>query len=263
LLPFLDLIDRRLKHRRLLVGAATWTAAWILIYLPWEFTVEYYMLPVGIGVSIIGGFALDTAVTRIREKRRTALAWISLGLASILWLTTLPNNYSNARQQLAVDAANSQMLEYLIRQADEVHAIVINIQLDNEYVYEIRTFLQDVEGLEDSTVTVFNPVVGLSGRPTLVASPYVRNQPFLAVRMGVVENTQNRWNQSLEAAIGSQTLAAYEVEESFRLALIDLPRTLCSVLPERGYCLAARPFIDTRKFSYGWQIYELPASLGG
>ena len=215
LVPFLDFINRRLQHRRLLVGAAIWTAAWILIYLPWEFTVEYYMLPVAIGVSIIGGNALETTVTRIREKRRPAFAWLSLGLASILWLTTLPNNYSNARQQLAVDASNARMLEYLAAQEADVLDVIVNIQQENEYVYEIRTFLQDVRDLNETSVEIFNPGEGLSATPLLVASPFVYQQPLLAVRMGVVENTQIEWNRSLAAALGSQAEAVFEWEESF------------------------------------------------
>ena len=262
LVPLVDLIDRRLQHRRLLVGAAIWTVAWILIYMPWEFTVEYYMLPVAIGVSVIGGFALDSAIARIREKRRAALAWLTLGLALVLWLTTLPNNYSNARQQLAVDASNARMLEFLDLQADEVKNVVVNIQHENEYVYEVRVYLQDVMGFDDRSIEVFNPEEGFAPGPLLIASPFVHNQPLLAVRMGVVENSQSEWNQSLEQALGSRTKAAFEWEESFRLALIDLPRLLCAALPERGYCASARPFIDTREFSYGWKIYELPAGLG-
>jgi hypothetical protein len=262
LVPLVDLIDRRLQHGRLLVGSAIWTVAWILIYLPWEFTVEYYMLPVAIGVSIIGGVALNSTVIRIREVRRSALAWLSIGLASILWLTTLPNNYSNARQQLAVDTSNARMLEYLVMQADDVQDVIVNIQYENEYVYEIRTFLQEVRDLHGTSVEVFNPGGGLATGPLLVASPFVHHQPLLAVRMGVVENTQIEWNQSLAEALGSQTEADFRWEESFRLALIDLPRLLCAALPERGYCATQRPLIDTREFSYGWQIYELPASLG-
>jgi hypothetical protein len=258
LVPFLDVIDRKLKHGRLLLGAAIWTVAWILIYLPWEFMVEYYMLPVAIGVSIIGGIALDSTVTRIREKRRAAMAWLSLGLASILWLTTLPNNYSNVRQQLAVDAANARMLQYLVDRADDIGNVIVNIQHENEYVYEVRTYLQDVWDLDGSSVTIFNPGEGLDPGPLLIASPHVRHQPLLAVRMGVVENSQNDWNQSLAEALGSQTEVAFEWEESFRLALIDLPRLLCAVLPERGYCRSERPFVDTGEFNYGWKIYELP-----
>ena len=263
LAPLLDLKDRRLRHGRLLIGAAIWTAAWIIIYLPWEFTVEYYMLPVAIGTSIVGGTALASTVTRIREKRRAAFAWMSLGLASMLWLTTLPNNYSNARQQLAVDTSNARMLEYLVLQVDDVQDVIVNIQYENEYVYEVRTYLQEVWGLEGTSVEVFSPGEGLDPGPLLVASPFVLHQPLLAVRMGVVESTQSEWNQSLAETMGSQTEIAFEWEERFGLVLIDLPRLLCAALPDRGYCAAERPFIDTREFSYGWKIYELPGDPGG
>ena len=93
----------------------------------------------------------------------------------------------------------------------------------------------------------------------LIASPYVQHQPLLAVRMGVIENSQNAWNQSLSSTLGPEIGPSFESEQSFRLALIDLPRLLCSVLPERGYCTADRSLIDTGEFRYGWRIYEMPA----
>ncbi len=257
LVPAIGLLDRRLGQVRFLVGAAVWIAGWILIYLPWEFMVEYYMLPVSIGVSVIAGVALNSVRDWIRGGRRRALAWLSLGLASALWLTTLPNNLSNARQQIAVDRANARLLEFLSEVAGDDRGVIINIQQENEYVYELRTHLQDVKGLFGTQVGVFDPGGGLPSGSALIAAPYVHNQPLLAVRMGVIEPTQVAWNQSLQEVLGQGADTAFETEENFRLSIVDLPRLLCSVLPERGYCRVERPLIDTREFRYGWRVYDL------
>ncbi|MFQ5922545.1 MAG: hypothetical protein ACE5M4_06840 [Anaerolineales bacterium] len=253
----IGLLDRRLEQARLLAGATVWIAGWILIYLPWEFTVEYYMLPVSIGVSVIAGVALNSLREWIRGGRRVALAWLALGLASALWLTTLPNNLSNARQQIAVDRANARLLQFLSEEAGGNRELIVNIQHENEYVYEVRTHLQDVKGLVETQVAVFDPGGGLPSGSALIAAPYVHNQPLLAVRMGVIEPAQEAWNQSLQEVLGQGAETVFETEENLRLSIVDLPRLLCSVLPERGYCRAERPLIDTREFRYGWRVYDL------
>ena len=56
---------------------------------------------------------------------------------------------------------------------------VVNIQSENEYVYEIRAHLQRVAGLSDLGVEIFDPQVGLPSGALVTASPKIRNQPLL------------------------------------------------------------------------------------
>ena len=249
----------------MIFGAVAWSAAWIAIYLPWEFTVEYYMLPVALGASVIGGSILASAMDKLRSGHGRRLTWFALALALPLWLATLPNNLSNARQQIAVDEANARMLDFLVERATRGASVIVNIQSPNEYIYETQAYLQAISGLPEVTVEAFDPDQGLpQGRDTtvLVVSPQVLNQPLLAVRMGVVEETQHGWNQSLEAALGSSAEPIFQTESKFHLSIVDLPRALCPLLPGRGYCRAEPPFIDTRPFHYGWKVY-LWEGMGG
>lgn len=252
-----DLLDRKLDQASLLAAAIVWIGAWIAVYIPWEFTLEYYILPVALGVSVVAGIALISAIRRLRNHERRWLTWLALALAFPLWLASLSNNLSNARQQIAVDRANARLLEFLSEEAGDDRRVIINIQQENEYVYELRTHLQDVVGLLGTQVGVFDPGGGLPPGSALIAAPYVHNQPLLAVRMGVIEPAQEAWNQSLQEVLGQGAETAFETEENFRLFIVDLPRLLCSVLPERGYCRAERPLIDTREFQYGWRVYDL------
>ena len=266
LLALIDLTRGRLEQGRLILASLLWTAAWIAIYLPWEFTVEYYMLPVALGVSVIAGAIVGSVLHRLRGSEvagRPRWEWAAILPALFLWLTTLPNNLSNARQQLAVDEANAEMMDYLAAGLPPAGTLIVNIQQPNEYVEEIESQLRGLHGLGEVSVEVFDPQRGLPSDTSveiLIATPAVSNQPLLAVRMGVVQGTQREWNETLQGAITGRAEPAFEVERSFRLWTVDLPRLLCPLLRDRGYCREARPLIDDRVFSYGWDVYRLDAA---
>jgi len=186
--------------------------------------------------------------------------WAAILPALFLWLTTLPNNLTNARQQLAVDQANAEMMDYVAAGLPPAGTLIVNIQQRNEYVDEIESQLRGLPGLMEVSVEVFDPQRGLSSDApveTLIAIPTVTNQPLLAVRMGVVQGTQREWNETLQGAITGRAEPTFEVERSFRLWIVDLPRLLCPLLRDRGYCREARPLFDDRVFSYGWDVYRL------
>ena len=44
---------------RLLLYAAIWCGGWAVVFFPWIFTVEYYMLALGWGVALIGGSLIE------------------------------------------------------------------------------------------------------------------------------------------------------------------------------------------------------------
>ena len=252
-----DLVDRRLDQARLLIGALVWVGAWIVIYIPWEFAVEYYLLPVALGVSVVAGIAIRSAIERIKVGNRRWLAWVTILIATPLWLASLSNNLSNAKQQLAVDVANTRALEYIGSRALSEGVVVINIQDENEYVYEIQAYLDALSDVDSSTVRVFSPASGLPSEADLLAVPAVLNQPLLAVRMGVIEPTQQAWNRNLFDTAGDLGEPDFVTKSTFRLSVVDLPRLLCPLMPGRGYCQAERPYFDTREFQYGWSVYHI------
>lgn len=256
LLAVIDLLKSRLEQGRIIAGALIWVGAWVALYLPWEFTVEYYMLPVALGASAIAGAILIPALTRLSIPRERPLVLAIVLMSLLLWLMTLPNNLSNARQQLAVDEANARLLDYLRDTVEPGGRVVVNIQQENEYVDKVRVYLQEVVELRGVEVQIFDPDEGLPLGAALIAAPEIHNQPLLAVRMGVIEDSQVDWNQSLMDVLGEGAVPAFQSDEEFRLTIIELPRLLCSLLPSRGYCAAERSLLDTRQFHYGWDVYQ-------
>ena len=254
-LPFMALRRHALHQARLLVGALIWILVWIGLYLPWEFAVEYYMLPLTLGVSATAATIFSNAAQRGWSKAERVTQWIAVGLAVLLWLTTVTNNLSNARQQLTVDGANARMLRYLSRALTPDDTAVINIQFENEYVYGVWRYLQTPGNPNGIDVDIFDPRVGLPGQPAWIISPELSNQPRLAVRMGVIEDIQNDWNRSLLEALGDQNEPEFQIDEEFRLAIVDLPRAICLFAAKSTYCQPNSLFIDTRDFHYGWKVY--------
>lgn len=249
---------------RPLLDGLVWMGVWVLVFLPWvRYTVEYYMLPFALGASGFGAaaaeLALGLATDRVRLWR--GVAWAGLILSGLLWSLSLPTNWSNASVQLAVDAANSDVLRYLSANAPDHAQVLINIQDPNEYVVEFGLNLSEFYGRSDILslpVQLSDPRLGAYGDgPTLVAVPEVENTPKLSVRMGVIDDTQRAWNSSLLGRIQGRSVLVFQSERSVRLAAFDSPRLLCRFLPATGYCSAASPLFDTDQFVYGWRVYRL------
>ena len=255
LVPFMAFRRHALHQARLLVGALIWILVWIGLYIPWEFAVEYYMLPLTLGISATAATIFSTAAQGGWSKAERVTQWIAVGLAVLLWLTTVPNNLSNARQQLTVDSANARLLSYLSSALSPDDTAVINIQFENEYVYGIWRYLQTPDNPNGIDVDIFDPRVGLPSQPVWIVSPELSNQPRLAVRMGVVEDIQNDWNRSLLEALGDQNEPEFQIDEEFGLSIVDLPRALCLFAAKSTYCQPNSLFIDTRDFHYGWKVY--------
>ena len=269
-LGLLPLFDRRHRMERgagLIVPGLVWTAAWVVIYLPWEFTVEYYMLPVALGTSSLAAAFLVPTVRSIRQDPagRRGRHLPLLVLAAAAWLMTLPNNLSNARIQLAIDQANTRILEYVATILSPSGTVIVNIQYANEYAVAIEDQLRVLYGIGAADVDIYDPRVGLDSQredELPIMSPFVNNQPLLTVRTGVVEDTQTYWNQALAETLDRTLTPTFHVESRLRLMVVNLHQILCPLIPERPHCAGTTRLIDTREFRYGWDAYRWTRSLG-
>ncbi len=77
--------------------------------------------------------------------------------------------------------------------------------------------------------------------------------------MGVVEDTQDGWNYSLQNYLQAHSAwqAVFSAEQSFHLSDVNYPRLFCPLVKTRSFCAMPAPFIDIRAFLYGWKIYKL------
>lgn len=254
----------------LLFDAFLWMGGWVLVFLPWGApTVEYFLLPFAAGCSVFSGILIGRSGRAVPQAGKTEWSFgvTGLVLAAGLFLTTLPNNASNGQQQLAVDAANADMLDYLASTLPQGSMVIVNIQDPNEYVAEIALHLDVIRGRPDLVVNHFSYQEALLSPevdpPYVVLAPSVENQPRLAVRMGVIEPTVRQWNESMLQFLGGSLEVEYETERRFRLLTVDLLRVFCPLFPAREYCHVAGPAIDRRLFSYGWTVYRLAGEAQG
>jgi hypothetical protein len=201
------------------------------------------------------------SVFRFARTERGGWRWaaiVALGLSTLLFFSSQFNNLSNGRIQLAVDSANADLLSYL-RNVEPNSTVLLNIQTPNEYYYKLVDYIVKYWGRSDITISPFDFQDTSSPGVYYLLVPYVVNQPLLAVRQGVVENTQNYWNDSLipyfQEHPGWQKIRQFQ--RHFFLSGMDLPRLFCPFIRTRAFCATPAPLLDNRPFEYGWVIYRL------
>jgi hypothetical protein len=254
--------QRRLNNFAILVDSFIWMGAWVCVYLPWNFMAEYYMLPFALGGSIFASALIgEIAPALSKGGRKQWMTSIFIVVSGILMIGHLFNNLTNARIQLTVDSANAKMMKFLAQQTESDSNILVNIQLPNEYFYEMQTQLKVLYDRPDLNVLMFRPDMSLpsDGKATYIVSPFVKNEPLLTVRMGVIENSQRDWNTTLQGFFQTKpgSPIVYDSNAGFRLSNVDYPRIFCPLIKTRLFCAVSAPLVDTRPFDYGWKAYKL------
>lgn len=242
-----------------------WMAAWLAVYLPWQFTPEYYLLPLALGAAILGAVSVQVILGWMAAGRlRKTIGAVAFGTAALFLALTLPNNITNGQVQLAMDRANSDLLEHIVQSLPAGSVLLINIQEPNEFVGLIPVWLNDLLDRPDIQVdhvrfqdidSEYGP-----GRAIFIASPSLENQFYPSVRLGVYESSSNAWNESLEEAWGDDLVKTYETWYRFRSLAIDASCIFHPLL--RGFSFCQRPDspVDTRRFGYGWVLYRYERS---
>jgi hypothetical protein len=262
LAALLLIATRRKLCSSLLMESFIWMTAWMGIYMPWNFMAEYYMLPFTMGLAVFTSALLVEVIPALQEK--TWEKWFSLavlGFSLLLFVGSLFNTLTNARVQLAIDDVNARMMTYLTQSASPNSTILVNFQDFTEYVSEMQTQLESVYNRPDLTVAMFNPAEPLpeSAGDIYLVTAKVQNQPLLTVRMGVMEKSQELWNDTLNGFMQSNSNwhSTYETIRAIRLSDVNYPRLLCPFVKTRAFCATPAPTVDIRPFTYGWVIYEL------
>ncbi len=242
---------------------AIWVAGWGAVFLPWPSTTECHLLPASIGCALLAGRLAALTVKRLGSLagpgRRIALG--ALGLAVVGVVLTLPNNWTSARVQLAVDAANGEAIEYVVQSLPAGAHLVVNLQEPREYYEILGIYLSDLYGRGDLVIDYYRSqglsAVGSNGAPTYVLSPFVFGKPYFTVRVGVGETDSVAWNESLLAAEGERLGPEFETLHEFRRVSIDLPAAICPILRRSAYCEESRAVFNAGVFIYGWRLYRM------
>lgn len=268
ILPVLNVIRTgRLNYGKVLFETLVWMVAWALVFLPWVYQVEYYMLPFAVGSSVLGGVLLQQtlSIAKRRGKPTHLLALICVVAAAFFFIVTLPNNLTNARLQLTVDENNAAMLSFVVDELPADSTLFINIQEPNQYVDDIKLWLAELMGRADLHVEhyQFQTFRGSDGQNPYyyVASPYLDNQYYRSVRLGVGEASSKTWDESMLSFVGESAEVIFETLGEYRLSIVDI-RLGCLIIDEPAYCDIPTVPIDDRVLTYGWRIYRIPYPQG-
>ena len=254
------LIKRRWPLSGLWWPAGVWMAFWLGLYLPWHYALEYYLLPFAAGTAVLTAVLLIDILEIIKQPGRIwkGLSVATLALTILLLLVTQANSYTDATIQLAQDAANTSMLEYVANNAPAGSSVVVNIQLANEYIEQMQLMLanyyhrpdlqlvnyqgEDLARLKDQSPTTYFVLAKLI------------NQPKMTVRMGLDEPSLQVWNATVIPELSSWH-EVFQVIEEPHILTVDFPRLLCSVIYRENYCSADAGLVNPRVFHYQWSVF--------
>ncbi len=262
-IPIINLIrTRRVKHAKILFNTLVWMIGWTIIFLPWVYQVEYYLLPFSVGSSVLGGILLEQTVMSAKcgGILNRLLTTSCAVVATILFTVTIPNNLTNARLQLTVDENNAAMLSYIVDELPSQSTLLINIQEPNQYADDIKLWLSEIMGRSDLLVENYNYQTFTSSNAQYpyfyIASPYLDNQYYRSVRLGVSEASSKKWDESMLSFVGESAKIIYETYGEFRLSIVDI-RFGCLFMDAPDYCdIPTVPF-DNRVLTYGGQVLDL------
>jgi hypothetical protein len=103
-------------QRPLLLDAVVWMCGWLAVYIPWSWVVEYYLLPFAFGAAAFSGLVAGEAIQALRNERRRgvrATVAVCVGAFLVLFPLSMANVATNGAIQLAVDAANYQLVRFI------------------------------------------------------------------------------------------------------------------------------------------------------
>ena len=254
------LVKKRSPRSGLWLYAGVWMVAWLGLYIPWFFGAEYYLLPFTAGAAILVGVLLVEIIEIIRDPRRIwkVVGYITFGLTCLLFLATQANSVTDASVQLAQDAANTSVMEYVAENAPPGSNVLVNIQLANEYIEQMEFLLNYEYGRTDLQFDKYQ-----SQDLSLLAEQYpavfvlvadLENQPKMTVRMGFVEDTLDIWNSILLPKLESWK-EAFQVTREPAILTVDFPRLLCPLINRENYCAPDGGMVNLRNLRYKWTVY--------
>lgn len=241
------------------VDMGVWIAAWLAVYLPWYWTHTYYMLPVCLGFSMAGGLLVRWNVDALASGWHRAGVAALVGLSALGFATVVPNYVTNARLQLSVDSANTELLRYVESEVPAGEAVMLAIPEGSEYARMFEIYVRDLGVRQDMQLLGFDPDRPMpeGAHEFLALSPFVENQFYPSVRLGVFELPSRAYRSALLDASEGEAQLVHEIRRSFTLCNIDPLRVFCPLARTLAYCDAPNTPLDHRVFQYGWSIYSV------
>jgi hypothetical protein len=255
-------MTRPRPQRPLLLDAVVWMCGWVAVFLPWGSVLEYFLLPFTFGAAAFCGVVAGEAIQALRDeqkKRVRVTVAACVGASLVLFPLCMANVATLGALQLAVDAANYQLVRF-ISVLPKGSVVGVNMPNPNEYVYEIGVHVRETEGRPDIVLDSFETGSRASRAGAVgdyVATGVMGSQVVPGVRIAMNETGARELNQSLERALGDRREPVFRVRRHVQLMMFNLHQPLCSLRATRWRlnCFWPAPFVDTRVFTYGWDVY--------
>ena len=250
-------------------------SVWVVSFLPWIFVASYYLLPVTLGI----GFSTSVIVVfhfSEHPKRSGILPLTFLGLSGFLFLVTIMNIYTFARQQLLIDQVNWEMLAWVENNLPENSNLIVVLPAGNEYTLEIGMHLS--QGFHRDDLVIRSIEDFPAGDPTITALdtylllPILNHQVLLSPRMGVDEETSSVLKERYLDLPDMKVRDIHSLMGSFRIRSFNPASFFCpgfdlakrnrifeQILPMESidrYCTST-PLLEMNPFEYGWSVLQL------
>ena len=251
---------RRLPQSWLWWPALVWMAFWLGMYIPWHFAVEYYLLPFAAGTAVLSGALLVELVEYMQHSRRLlqGVGYASLALTGVILLVSQANSFSDAAIQLAQDAANTRVLEYVAANAPQRSQVVVNLQIANEYIEQMQLMLANFYKRPDLTLVNYQggdlSAMQYQGQKSYFLRADLANQPKMTVRMGLDESSLQVWNASVDSSLSSWE-QVFQVSANPQILTMDFPRLLCTVIYRQNFCASGSGLVNYQQLHYQWTVY--------
>ena len=254
-------LNRSDSSLRLGLDALVFSAAWFLIYLPWEFIQEYYLLLFALGGVALTGLTLGKLpfVWRGLRKGWKIVTGLLAAATIYFWLTTLPTQVNKAQLLLTVDRINADMLTYLARELPLNSQVMVNMAPGSEYIAEIKLHLKNFYHRPDIDVQPFEyqlPANEKEIRYWLIA-PQVTNKPIYSVRFGFLEIQQQRANALLNDFAPETDASFIGGYEQWQVKPF---RPACWLLRTVGPCAPDEKWISSNPLDYRWTVFLFESS---
>ncbi len=251
--------SKKFPSLKFLPESIIWAAAWMVIFIPWEYICQYYILASGFGISVMAVTILPAIIQSIQENRgfKRGLLLSITGLCGITVLMTLPQFYTNAGLQLLIDRVNHNSLD-MITSLPESSVVKMNFPWKAEYADEITRYVNDIHHRPDILIDQLQDtqVDGLKSQTgNLLYAPGCSNIPALTIRVGIACGAQGAWNNTVLTILGDNATHQATTGEQFSMVQINFQSLLCPVIGKRAYCINPAPVINMQTINYQWDLY--------
>lgn len=240
------------------LDALVFTLAWVVVFIPWEFKTEYYLLMAALGGAVFAGLVLGGLAGQWAGLKPgwKVLVGLLAAASGYLWLTTLPNQYNNARLQLTVDRANQEMVAYLAEVVPANGNVLVNLAPGSEYPNELDLHLKYFYNRDDIQIDLFQYQTSQDDSDPMeywLISPSVVNKPVYSVRFGFLETAQERANRLL---VDFMPKADIVFTGGYTQWVVRPLQPACWVLRTSGPCQQGSRWVSRLPLEYRWSVYH-------